>query len=74
VCCFAHSENSNSTERIPCVYLYEDYGEFATKVWPWIDLCVFSLVPLSIIVVCNIAIVIKVTDWGPTTDNDRASY
>ncbi|PVD19739.1 hypothetical protein C0Q70_20230 [Pomacea canaliculata] len=30
-------------------------------VWPWIDLCIYSLLPLSLIVVCNSVIIIKVS-------------
>ncbi|XP_076465414.1 cysteinyl leukotriene receptor 1-like [Babylonia areolata] len=32
---------------------------FLYKVWPWIDLCLYSLVPFCIIIVCNISIVVK---------------
>ena len=52
--------DGNSTEIVKCTTLDEDYEYFAEKVWPWIDLAAYSFVPLSIIVICNVAIVVKV--------------
>lgn len=31
--------------------------KFARFVWPWIDLCIYCILPLSIMVICNILIV-----------------
>ena len=52
--------DGNSTEIVKCTALDEDYEYFVEKVWPWIDLAAYSFVPLSIIVICNVAIVVKV--------------
>ncbi|KAK7116866.1 hypothetical protein V1264_002472 [Littorina saxatilis] len=55
-----HTMASNRTLIERCTFLFDEYTHFGTKVWPWIDLCLYSLVPLSVIVICNIAIVVKV--------------
>ena len=36
-----------------CVDINEHYGDFFNLVWPWIDLCVFCLIPVSVIVIGN---------------------
>ncbi|XP_025077659.1 FMRFamide receptor-like isoform X1 [Pomacea canaliculata] len=43
-----------------CVPLGKEYEHFYNMVWPWIDLCIFSLLPLLLIVVCNSVIIIKI--------------
>ncbi|XP_025077655.1 probable G-protein coupled receptor 139 isoform X2 [Pomacea canaliculata] len=43
-----------------CIPLGREYEHFYNMVWPWIDLCIYSLLPLSLIVVCNSVIIIKV--------------
>ncbi|XP_067667594.1 FMRFamide receptor-like [Haliotis asinina] len=43
-----------------CASLWEGYDHFQSRVWPWIDLCVFSLIPLTVLIIANISIVQKV--------------
>ncbi|XP_076449284.1 uncharacterized protein LOC143285756 [Babylonia areolata] len=40
-----------------CLPKTEEYIQFISKVWPWIDLSVFALIPLIIHIVCNIFVV-----------------
>ncbi|XP_025077658.1 FMRFamide receptor-like [Pomacea canaliculata] len=45
-----------------CTPLGKEYKEFHDMIWHWIDLCIFSLLPLSLIVVCNSVIIIKICE------------
>ena len=50
----------NVTLQTNCDSIFDHYDTFLVYTWPWIDLCVFSLVPLTILVVGNLAILIRV--------------
>ena len=50
----------NVTQTYKCVTLFDSYGEFLHFIWPWVDMCVFGLIPFVILVFANSAIVIKV--------------
>ncbi|KAH9492967.1 hypothetical protein Btru_023958 [Bulinus truncatus] len=50
----------NETVMKHCGPLTEAYGRFLYLTWPWIDFCVFSLVPITIISVGNTCIVVRV--------------
>lgn len=45
-----------------CEEINEDYYIFFNKTWPWIDLCVFCVIPFSVIVVGNTLILVKVVN------------
>ncbi|XP_071104710.1 C-C chemokine receptor type 1-like [Haliotis cracherodii] len=43
-----------------CVSLWNGYEHFEFHVWPWIDLCVYSLIPLIVLIIANISIIQKI--------------
>ncbi|XP_064609472.1 neuromedin-U receptor 2-like [Liolophura sinensis] len=43
-----------------CGHINDNYSMFFYQIWPWIDTSVFSLVPFSIIAICNISIITKI--------------
>ena len=43
-----------------CVGINKGYWDFFSFVWPWIDLCVFCIIPVSVIVVGNCCILFRV--------------
>ncbi|XP_064609474.1 neuromedin-U receptor 2-like [Liolophura sinensis] len=43
-----------------CGHINDDYSMFFDEIWPWLDISVFSLVPFSIIAICNISIITKI--------------
>lgn len=49
----------NETMYIPCAPITEKYEHFFAKVWPWIDLCKFSLIPFVILSSGNVCIIYK---------------
>ncbi|XP_013417727.1 growth hormone secretagogue receptor type 1-like [Lingula anatina] len=48
--------NKTYTQR--CTYADVKYYAFMTKIWPWIDFCIFSLIPLTLMLLCNISITV----------------
>ncbi|XP_064609470.1 neuromedin-U receptor 2-like [Liolophura sinensis] len=53
--------DGDSPALIPyCGHINDDYSLFFDQIWPWIDISVFSLVPFSIIAICNISIITKI--------------
>ena len=50
----------NQTRVAKCASLFDEYDNFLRFHWPWVDLCMFCLVPFTILVIENAAIVIKV--------------
>ncbi|KAK3600677.1 hypothetical protein CHS0354_029541 [Potamilus streckersoni] len=50
----------NNTVLVKCEALFGPYEHFLTYSWPWIDLCVFALVPCCFLVIGNIGIIINV--------------
>ena len=54
------SMNKHDTGINKCVEINENYGDFFKFVWPWIDLCVFCLIPVSVIVIGNCCILFGV--------------
>ena len=52
------SEDGKSIKK--CSTVDENYSAFFNLTWPWIDLCVFCLIPFSVIVVGNACILFKV--------------
>ena len=51
---------SNVTYVFKCDSIYEHYYEFLGFKWLWIDLCVFSLVPFTILLIGNVSIIVRV--------------
>ena len=43
-----------------CDSIYEGHYNFFTFIWPWVDLSIYSLLPSTILTVCNISIIFKV--------------
>ena len=43
-----------------CDSIYDDHDYFFTFIWPWVDLSIYSLLPSTILTVCNISIIFKV--------------
>ncbi|KAL8611998.1 hypothetical protein ACOMHN_048494 [Nucella lapillus] len=52
--------NGTLVMKTKCDFRFDDYAQFANIVWPWIDLCIFSIIPLFIVITFNIAITVKV--------------
>ena len=52
--------STNTTVISKCVEINNKYGDFFNLTWPWIDLCVFCLIPFSVIVIGNGFIILKV--------------
>ncbi|GFO45097.1 growth hormone secretagogue receptor type 1-like [Plakobranchus ocellatus] len=50
----------NSTWSHPCYYINSEYQEFVNHDWPWIDFCVFNLVPFTLLSIGNSCIAIRV--------------
>ncbi|GFO27884.1 growth hormone secretagogue receptor type 1-like [Plakobranchus ocellatus] len=53
-------QNDNSTWSHPCYYINSEYQEFVNHDWPWIDFCVFNLVPFTLLSIGNLCIAIRV--------------
>ena len=47
------SMDEHDTGIKKCVDINENYYDFLSLVWPWIDLCVFCIIPVSVIVIGN---------------------
>ena len=50
----------NQTRVAKCASLFDDYNNFLKFHWPWVDLCMFCLLPFTILIIENSAIIIKV--------------
>ncbi|KAL3869225.1 hypothetical protein ACJMK2_041933 [Sinanodonta woodiana] len=50
----------NITVLVKCESLFKPYENFITYSWPWIDLCVFALLPCCLLIIGNIGIIINV--------------
>lgn len=50
----------NATRVAKCSALTDDYRRFLHYYWPWMDLCLFCLIPFVVLLVENSAIIIKV--------------
>lgn len=50
----------NETAHFSCYPVYDHYMDFIGFKWPWVDLCVFCLVPFTILMTGNISIIIRV--------------
>ena len=61
---FGRGFNIGSENNMTVVYLCDNiskmYGEFEMKVWPWIDYTIYSVIPSTILILCNISIIHKV--------------
>lgn len=72
---------ANETLVIPCAPITDAYRQFFGKVWTWIDLCKYSLVPFALLSTGNICIIYKLlasgrkvkTQVAPTTSQTQAS-
>ncbi|CAH1783606.1 unnamed protein product [Owenia fusiformis] len=53
------TSGSNSTSLLSCTVGNPAYYKFALIIFPWIDFCVFSLVPIGMVTGCNLFIVVK---------------
>ncbi|XP_046552579.1 mu-type opioid receptor-like [Haliotis rubra] len=51
-------DGTTNIER--CAPVNEGYEHFELRVWPWIDLCVYSFIPLTVLIIANISIAQKV--------------
>lgn len=53
------SDVTDNGDELKCVFIDNSYSVFIESVWSWIDLCVFCLIPFSVIVVGNSLILYK---------------
>ncbi|RUS78443.1 hypothetical protein EGW08_013789, partial [Elysia chlorotica] len=53
-------QDDNTTVTDPCTYINSVYKNFLTNVWPWIDFCVFNLVPFLLLSIGNTCIAVRV--------------
>ncbi|XP_053395950.1 neuromedin-U receptor 2-like [Mercenaria mercenaria] len=51
---------NNITYQFKCSSIYDHYYDFLGFEWPWIDLCIFSLGPFTILLIGNISIIVRV--------------
>ncbi|XP_070183277.1 uncharacterized protein, partial [Littorina saxatilis] len=56
---------------VKCVPLSEEFYHVVSSVWPWVDLSVFALLPLTIHIVCNIFIVRRVVSSFKESGRNR---
>lgn len=49
--------NVTNISDIQCLPVTELYWNFRYNIWPWIDLCIVSLVPMAILFFCNLSII-----------------
>ncbi|GFS16703.1 growth hormone secretagogue receptor type 1-like [Elysia marginata] len=50
----------NTTSRDVCTFASSEYEQFIVNVWPWIDFCVFNLVPFLLLSIGNTCIAVRV--------------
>lgn len=55
-----YDELGNVISVSKCEEIDTAYYEFFNKVWPWVDLCAFCVIPFSVIVIGNSLILVKV--------------
>ncbi|XP_052796430.1 FMRFamide receptor-like [Mya arenaria] len=55
-----HFDKSGVPELKKCLEVNDAYYSFFNKVWPWIDLCAFCVIPFFVIVIGNGLILFKV--------------
>ncbi|KAH3709261.1 thyrotropin-releasing hormone receptor-like [Dreissena polymorpha] len=53
------NEKTNQVEQ-KCVAIDQNYSHFEYEVQPWIDMCVYCIVPFAIILIGNVSILFKV--------------
>jgi len=53
-------KDDGTTKVVKCTEINVQYYNFFNKVWPWIDLCAFCVIPFAVIVVGNALILFKV--------------
>ena len=53
-------EFGNFVSEAKCVEINASYYSFFNKSWPWVDLCVFCVIPFTVIVIGNSLILLKV--------------
>lgn len=52
--------DSGVSELAECDEIDDSYRDFFAKTWPWIDLCVFCVIPFTVIVIGNVLILLRV--------------
>lgn len=63
-------KDGNSTMVIPCAPLTDEYDRFFGKIWTWIDLCKFSLIPFAILSSGNVCIIYRLIKSGQKVKSD----
>ncbi|CAH1789963.1 unnamed protein product [Owenia fusiformis] len=53
-------EDAQTEEEIVCIYK-EGTENFRSYYWPWIDACIASFIPFTILIICNALIVAKLS-------------
>ncbi|XP_046584874.1 probable G-protein coupled receptor B0563.6 [Haliotis rubra] len=53
-------QEGNETLLIPCDGITDGYYYFETTVWPWVDFCIYSFLPSTILIISNFCIIRKV--------------
>ena len=52
--------DANSSVVSACTYINSEYKNFVFNMWPWIDFCVFNLVPFLLLSIGNTCIAVRV--------------
>lgn len=65
-------DSNKNPYLIKCTVINDAYYRFFNKVWPWIDLCVFCVVPFTGIVIGNAMILFKVLQSRKKTKSSIA--
>ncbi|GFO25917.1 growth hormone secretagogue receptor type 1-like [Plakobranchus ocellatus] len=50
----------NTSWSHPCYYINNEYQDFVIDVWPWVDFCVFNLIPFTLLSIGNTCIAVRV--------------
>ena len=54
------TKDDNTTVTYPCWPINSKYKHFLANVWPWVDFCVFNLVPFLLLSIGNTCIAVRV--------------
>ncbi|CAH1797430.1 unnamed protein product [Owenia fusiformis] len=55
--------NDNGEEEVVCIVADDKYTDFFLDTWSWLDTCIASFIPFTIMFVSNVLIIIKVVFW-----------
>ncbi|XP_046344703.1 growth hormone secretagogue receptor type 1-like [Haliotis rufescens] len=66
-----YTQEGNETLLIPCDGITDGYYYFETTIWPWVDFCVYSFLPSTILIISNFCIIRTVFSSDREASNVR---